>query len=186
MTSSGTAFLESKKLLGAESLVMDLTGGLDQVLKVCASQEVSQINKLAMVLVFDVDDTPTILTSSNLLAANNDGLFASHNRERDDVLDLGVDSSFFVIKFIIVVGVHLEVVESEFLLDALLESTAFLKCQTVCFGNHWNHVDNIGELLQNDDIDRLQCVTRWLNKEEAAMNSRILDVAFTLSGKLFS
>ena len=51
---------------------MNLTRRLDEVLKVRARQEVSQVDKFAMVLVFNVDDSPSILTSANLLATNND------------------------------------------------------------------------------------------------------------------
>lgn len=46
-------------------------------------------------------------------------------------LNLSVDSTFLVIKFVIVVGVHLQVVEGEFLLDPLLEGPAFVERQRV-------------------------------------------------------
>ena len=37
----GTAFLQGEQLLGSEALVVDLTGRLDQVLQVGASEEVA-------------------------------------------------------------------------------------------------------------------------------------------------
>ena len=110
---------------------MDLAGGLDQVLKVCTGEEVPEIDEFAMVFVFHVDDTPAVLTSSNLLAADDDCLLASDNSEGDDVLDLGVDGTLFVVELVVVVWVHLQIVESELLLYALLESTAFFECQRV-------------------------------------------------------
>ena len=37
-----------------------------------ASEEVSKGNKLAMALVLDIDDAPSVLTASDLLAADED------------------------------------------------------------------------------------------------------------------
>ncbi len=75
--------------------------------------------------------------------------------------------------------------EGELLLYALLESSSFLKCQRVRFRDDWDDVDNIGKLLQNDNIDWLQSVSRRLDEEEAAVDASVLDIAFTLSGELF-
>lgn len=80
------AFLQSQKLLGAESLVMDLAGRFNQVLQVSASQEVPQVDEFAVVLVFDVDNTPAVLAAANLLAVDNNVLLATDNGERNDVL----------------------------------------------------------------------------------------------------
>jgi hypothetical protein len=41
VTADGRALLEGKQLLGAEGLVVDLRGGLDEVLKVGAREEVA-------------------------------------------------------------------------------------------------------------------------------------------------
>lgn len=53
---------------------MDLGCGLDEVLKVGAGEEVSEVNKFTVVLVLDVDDTPSVLAPTDLLASNNDRL----------------------------------------------------------------------------------------------------------------
>lgn len=79
VATGGAALLESQQLLGTEGLVMDLAGGLDQILKVGAGQEVAEIDKLAVVLILDIDDTPAVLTSTNLLAIDDNGLFATNN-----------------------------------------------------------------------------------------------------------
>ena len=47
------ALLEGKQLLGAERLVMDLCGRLDQVLQVGAGEEVAEVDEFAVVLVLD-------------------------------------------------------------------------------------------------------------------------------------
>lgn len=75
--------------------------------------------------------------------------------------------------------------ESKFLLYALLEGAALFQGQGIRLGNDWNNVDNIGELLQDHDIDGLQGVPRGLDKEQAAVNTGILDISLSLGSELF-
>jgi hypothetical protein len=82
------ALLQGQELLGTEGLVVDLAGGLNQVLQVGAGKEIAQVNKLAVVLIFDIDNTPAVLTAANLLAVHDDGLLTADNGERNDILDL--------------------------------------------------------------------------------------------------
>lgn len=86
MSSGSTALLEGEQLLGTECLVMDLRGGFDQILKVGTGEEVPEVDKFTVVLVFDVDHSPSVLTSTNLLSADNDGFLRPNNSEWDDVL----------------------------------------------------------------------------------------------------
>lgn len=53
MATDGGALLEGKELLGTERLVVDLRGGLDQVLQVGTREEVAEVDKFAVVLVLD-------------------------------------------------------------------------------------------------------------------------------------
>lgn len=85
-SSASAALLQRQKLLGAEGLVVDLAGRLDQVLEVGARKEVSQVDEFAVVLVLDVNDTPAVLPATDLLAVDNDVLLTAHDGERDDVL----------------------------------------------------------------------------------------------------
>jgi hypothetical protein len=64
--------LECEQLLGTEGLVVDLRGGFDQVLEVGSGEEVSEVDELAVVLILDVDDTPSVLAATDLLASNDD------------------------------------------------------------------------------------------------------------------
>lgn len=143
---------------------MDLAGRFNQVLQVSASQEVPQIDEFAVVLVLDVDNTPAVLSSANLLAVDDNVFLATDNGERNDVLrtklldtskiktlspsaevylDLDIHSTFLVIQFVVFVGVHLEVVELELLLDSLLGRQTFLEGKGVGLGDDGNNVDDI-------------------------------------------
>lgn len=101
-------------------------------------------------------------------------------------LDLGVNRTLFLIQLIVVVGVHLKVVERKLLLDALLELLSLFKSQRVGLGNDGYNVDNIRELLENDNIDGLQRVTGRLDKEQAAVDTRVLDVTLSLRCELLT
>ena len=71
MSSSGAALLECQKLLGAECLVMDLRCRLNQVLEMGAGEEVSEVDEFAVVLILNVDNSPSVLASTDLLASND-------------------------------------------------------------------------------------------------------------------
>lgn len=50
--------------------------------------------------------------------------------------------------------------EGEFLADALFEGLAFFKGKGVGFGDYGDDVDDVGEFLKDDDVDRLETVVR--------------------------
>lgn len=181
-----TAFLECQQLLGSEGFVVDLAGRFDQVLKMRTGEKVAKVDEFRVVLIFHVDDAPLVLSSTDLLAVNNDGLLASHHGKWDDVLDGRVCGSFLVIQLLVVVWIHLQVVEGKLLLDALLERTAFFKGERVGLGDDRHHVDNIRQFFENDNVNGFEGVTRRLDEEEAAVNASVLDVSFSLSGQFFS
>lgn len=84
----GGALLERKELLGAERLVVDLRGGVDQVLEVGAGEEVAEVDEFAVLLVLDVDRSPAVLAAADSLAVNVDVALASDDGEGDDGLEV--------------------------------------------------------------------------------------------------
>lgn len=72
MSTLSTALLQGQKLLGTECLVVDLRCGFDKILKVSSGKEVSEVNKFAVVLIFNIDDSPSVLAATDLLASNDD------------------------------------------------------------------------------------------------------------------
>lgn len=186
MATGCTALLEGQKLFGTECLVVNLAGSFNEILQVCSRQEVSKGDELAMILILDIDNTPSVLTTSNLSSTNNNVLLTSNDSEWDDVLDGGVQRSLLIVKFIIVVRVHLEVVECELFLYTFLECASLFESKRVGFCDDWNDVYNVSQLLEDDDVNRLQSMSRWLNEEKAAMDAGILDISITLSSELLS
>lgn len=183
---------------------MDLRGGLDKVLEVCSEEEVSEIDKFAVSLVLNVDDSPSVLAAADLLTIDDNRLLGTDNCERNKILlrismctirlnssdetnlDLTVQSTLLIIKFLVIIGVHLEVMESKLLLDALLELLTLLNGQSVGLGNDRHHVNHIRQLLQDDNINGLQRVARWLDEKETAVDTGILDIALSLCSELLA
>jgi hypothetical protein len=131
-------------------------------------------------LILHIDDTPAVLTPTDRLAVHDDSLLTSNNGKRNDVLisldrdtsirrqgnsylNAGIYSTFLIVKLIIVVRVHLEVVEGKLLLNSLLERLAFFEGERIGFGDHRHDIDNVGQLLQNDDINRFQTFQKQIS-----------------------
>lgn len=138
-----------------------------------------------MVLVLDVDDAPAVLAAAHGSPADDDGVLAADDGEGDHAVDAGVGGAFLLVLLVVVVGVHAEVVEGEFLLDALFEGHALFQGEGVGLGDYGDDVNHVGELLQHDDVDGLEGVAGRLDEEEAAVNAGILDVALPLCGEFF-
>lgn len=77
-------------------------------------------------------------------------------QQRFAYLDLNVDGTLFIIKFVIVVGVHLQVVEGKLFLDSLLECLTLFEGKGVGLGDDGNNVDNVRQLLEHNDINGLE------------------------------
>lgn len=85
-TPSRRALLQRQQLLRAEALVVDLAGGLDQVLQVGAGEEVAQVDELAVPLVLDVDGAPAVLARGDGLAVEGEAVLGADDCEGDDGL----------------------------------------------------------------------------------------------------
>jgi hypothetical protein len=69
-----TALLQRQQLLSTESLIVDLRSSFDQVLEMGTGEEVSEVDEFAVVLILDVDNSPSVLAPTDLLPSNNDRL----------------------------------------------------------------------------------------------------------------
>lgn len=106
-------------------------------------------------------------------------VFAAH-------LNLCIQGNLLLVVLFIGVGEYAQVVEDKFLLYSGLECGALIHGQAVALGDDGNDVYELGQLLQDDNINGLEAVTAWLNEEQAAVDSSILQVALTLSGEFFT
>lgn len=73
-------------------------------------------------------------------------------------LDLDVHGTLLIVKLVIIIGVHLQVVESKFLLDSLLECLALLEREGVGLGDNGNDIDDVGQFLQNNNVNGFETV----------------------------
>lgn len=182
----GTAFFERKQLLSTERFVVDLCRCLDQVLQVGAGKEVAEVYEFAVVLVLDVDNTPLVLATTDVLAINNNSPLGTDNGKGQELLDGLLCLNFLAVILLIVVGVHAQVVELELLLYSVLELSTLLHRQAVTLGNDRNDVDKLAKLLEDNNVNGLQGVARWLDEEQAAVDTRVLEVPLTLSSELLA
>jgi hypothetical protein len=53
-------------------------------------KEVTQIDKFAMIFILNIDHTPAVLATTNLLATNDNGLFTPYNGKWNNVLLLAL------------------------------------------------------------------------------------------------
>lgn len=55
-----------------------------------SQKEVSEVDEFAVVLVLNVNDTPAVLATANLLSIDNDVLFRADDSKGDEALSCGV------------------------------------------------------------------------------------------------
>ena len=72
------------------------------------------------------------------------------------------------------------------LTDPLLENVAFLQGQAICLRDDRDDVDDFAELLHHDDVNGPERVTGWVDEVQAAVDTRIQDVAVTNSSQLLT
>ena len=165
---------------------MDLARGFDEVLEMSADEEIAEIDEFAVVFVFDVDNAPSVLATTDLLAIDDDRFLAANDSKWNHVFDCSVGSALLIVKLVIVVWVHSDVVEGEFLSDALLESSPLFQSQRIRLGDDWDYIDDIREFLEDDDIDGLEGMAGRLDEEETAVDACVLDIALSLSGEFLA
>lgn len=65
---------------------MDLRSCFDEILQVSTSQEIAQVYKFAVVLILNVNDSPSVLAAADLLSGNDDGFLGADDSEGNNVL----------------------------------------------------------------------------------------------------
>ena len=100
--------------------------------------------------------------------------------------DLRIHGRFFRVVLLVLVWVHADVVEGEFLLNAVFEQLPLLQGQTIRLRDDWDHIHGLAQLLQHDNINRLQRMSGRRNEVQAAMNAGILNIPLTLGCEFFA
>ncbi|KAH3659626.1 hypothetical protein OGATHE_005671 [Ogataea polymorpha] len=146
----------------------------------CPGQEVSQIDKLALSDVLDVDETPLGSSPANNLPGwSGDDVLGANNGKRQERLDVAVQLSLFGSEAVLaqaeLVRIHSEVVVFELFLQNGLEVGSFLQGQGVCLGDHRHHVGDLCQFSQRNDVQFLEPVVRRLDEVENAVDSSVFD-----------
>ena len=76
--------------------------------------------------------------------------------------------------------------ESEFLLDAILERLSLLESQAIRFRNDRHHVHGLAQLFQHHNVDRLERVPSRADEVQAAVDAGVLDVPLPLRRELLA
>lgn len=110
----------------------------------------------------------------------------SHRVSNQTHLDLSIKRHLFLVMLLVVIRVHSQVVELKLLLYSLLESSPLFQCQAVALGDDWHDIDKLAQLLEHHDVNWLQGVSRGLDKEQAAVDSGVLEITFALSSQFLA
>jgi hypothetical protein len=116
-STSRAGLLQSKELLASERLVVDLGGGFNEILEVGAEEEITQVDKLAVTFILDIDDTPAVLSAADWLSVNDDVALRSNDSEWDHRADGVVVLEFFLVKLVSIKGIQADVVINELCAD---------------------------------------------------------------------
>ncbi|CAG8744428.1 5158_t:CDS:1, partial [Acaulospora colombiana] len=108
-TSRG-CLLEGKELLRSEGLVVDLGRSLDQILQVCPEEEITEVHELAMTLILDIHNTPSVLATADGLSVNDHIALRANDGEGDHGADDIVVLQFLLIKLVRIKGIEADVV----------------------------------------------------------------------------
>ena len=149
-----------------------------------------------------IDDTPLVLATTDVPAINNNSPLGANNGERQKFLSqisLGrithlcnaylnglFRGHFLVVVLLIVVRVHAQVVELELLLYPVLELSTLFQGQAVALRDNRDDIHKLAKFLENNNVDGLQSVTRWLDEEQAAVDASVLKVPLTLGSELLA
>lgn len=76
--------------------------------------------------------------------------------------------------------------ELELLLYPVLELGTLLESQAVALGDDGYDVDKLAQLLEDDNVNGLEGVARWLDEEQAAVDACVLEVPLTLGGEFLA
>ncbi|KAH3667320.1 hypothetical protein OGAPHI_002969 [Ogataea philodendri] len=157
----------------------------------CSGEEVSEIDELALGHVLDVDESPLgSSTTNNLTGRGGDDVLGANDSERKQRSDVAVELDFVGGKSIltqrVLVRVHSEVVMLELFLQDGLEVGSLFQSQGVCLCDQRNHVGDLGQFLEGDDVQVLESVVSWLDKVENAMDSCVFNVRLSSGVQFFS
>lgn len=109
-----------------------------------AEEEVTEVDKLAVTLVFDIDDTPAVLAAAYWLSVNDNIALGADDGKGDHRADGLIVLELVLVKLIGVKWIQTDVVVYELGTDFGFEVVSLFDCQRVRLGNDRYDVDDLG------------------------------------------
>lgn len=100
--------------------------------------------------------------------------------------DMLIEGSLFLIIVLVVNRVETNIMVLKLFPDSRLESNTLFQGKRVGLGNHRNNIDDLAQFFHNDNVNRTELMARGVDKEQAAVNARVLNVSIAHGGKLFA
>lgn len=182
----GGRLFESKELFRPESFIVHLCSGFNEILQVSSRKEVSQVNKLAMSFILDVDNPPPVLPSTHGFAINDDTSFRANDGEWKHFPNTLVELKLLLVEFVRVKGKHSDLIVMHFGQDPLFEKGSFLQSQGVGFCNDWHYIDYFGKFFEDHNVNRFQSVARGVDEEKTAVDTSIRNEAVSHGCEFFT
>ena len=88
--------------------------------------------------------------------------------------------------FISIEGIEADAVVHQLFPNLGLEPFPLVQSQAVTLGNDRDHIDDLAQLLHHNHIDRAQRVASGIDEVQAAVDTRVLDIAVTHSSQLLA
>jgi len=181
----GSLVLKRQQLFRPERFVVDLSRRLDQILEVGPCQEVSQVDKLAVVFVLNINHTPAVLPTTYGFSVNDHIPLRANYRKWDDVPNTFIELCFLLVVLVSIKRVKSNVVVQQLGANSFLKVEALIERERVRLGDDWNNVHDFAELLHHDNVNGTERMTGGIDEEKTAMNAGVLDITVSLSSQLF-
>lgn len=165
------------ELLRSPVFVKDIVGVLPELFHVCPDEHLSELDKVAVILIVDLNDTPWVRSSSDGASVNSLDLPV---RADDGKGHLGGNLFVFGNGLFVIIVVDggledLDLVVGNVVEDTLLELDNLFVGEGISFGDDGDEVDTGVQSAHEFDVNVLQGVAGGLDKVDAGMDSVVRD-----------
>lgn len=168
---------QRRQLLGSVVFVQLVGRLLPQLLEVVSHQQLSQLDKVAVLLVVHLNHSPGVGSASHGSAVGGLHLLGgAHNGKGHLGHDLvGLGDGLGVVVLVLRRRKDVNLLVSNVGQNSSLEVLNLLVGQSVGLGNHGDQVDLLVQLLHHGDVQGLERVAGGLDEVDTRVDSRVVD-----------